>query len=192
MGYHRAGFEVVGVDIEPQQNYPFEFVQADALTFPLEGFDLVHASPPCQAYSLVAKNSPVSGVRAYPDLVHETRQRLLGNGAPWVIENVVGSPLLRGRIMLCGAMFGLKTYRHRIFESDHFLWAPHHPKHSVRSSRAGHYKSGEFISVAGNCAPIAMAREVMGCGWMSRAELANAVPPAYTEYIGHQLIGRFK
>src|SRR5574337_20985 len=114
MGYHRAGFDVVGVDINPQQRYPFEFHQADAMTFDLSGFDAIHASPPCQAYTVLGGREDLSH---YPDLVDAVRERLQASGKPWIIENVPGAPL-RDPITLCGAMFGLRRYRHRLFERD--------------------------------------------------------------------------
>lgn len=186
MGYHRAGFEVVGVDLAPQPHYPFEFHQADALTFDVGGFDAVHASPPCQAYSRMSSCRPE--VRAsYPDLVGAVRRRLTSGGAPWVIENVPGSPLV-GPVLLCGQMFGLALYRHRLFESSLRLTVPAHPEHLVRASRAGHWEPGTVMSVAGHCHPIAVARAAMGIDWMTRDELVEAIPPAYTEHIGHQLM----
>src|ERR1035437_665181 len=115
MGYHRAGFEVVGVDIKPQPHYPFEFHQGDALTYPLEGFDAYHASPPCQRFSamqMIHHNQEV-----WPDLVDPIRQRLIATRKPYVIENVPATPL-RVDLMLCGTMFGLRMPRHRIFESN--------------------------------------------------------------------------
>ena len=116
-GYHDAGFEVVGVDQVPQPNYPYEFHQADAMTFPLDGFDAIHASPPCQAHSTIAKQQRVlrPGAYEHPDLVDATRQRLIEAGVPWVIENVPGAPLANA-IQLCGSSFGLNVRRHRLFE----------------------------------------------------------------------------
>ncbi len=99
MGYHRAGFEVVGVDIVDQPNYPFEFHQADAMIYPLDGFDAIHASPPCQAYSTISPHG-----KEYPDLYRATRDRLIAHGGVWVIENVIGAPYRSGFI-LCGSMF---------------------------------------------------------------------------------------
>src|SRR3990167_5832997 len=120
MGYHRAGFDVVGVDINPQPRYPFEFHQADALTFPLDGFDAIHASPPCQAYTAMRRLGKNAGSNA-PELVDPIRSRLVGSGVPWVMENVVGSPLLNP-LMLCGSSFGLGVQRHRLFEGSHLVF----------------------------------------------------------------------
>src|SRR4030042_2837765 len=132
MGYHRAGFEVVGVDIKPQPHYPFEFHQADALTFPLDEFDAYHASPPCQAFTKY-KNLRKDLPSRYPNLIPSTRRRLTDTDKPFVIENVEGSPLINP-IVLCGSMFGLDVRRHRLFECGKFTvqplvchhnWEPH-------------------------------------------------------------------
>ena len=133
MGYHRAGFEVVGVDIKPQPHYPFEFHQADAMTYPLEGFDAIHASPPCQGYSphVSSESSAWAGTRGKdePRLIGAVRERLVGHA--YVIENVVGARReLRGPLLLCGTMFGLPIARHRLFEMNWRIGAfdaPHHP-----------------------------------------------------------------
>jgi DNA (cytosine-5)-methyltransferase 1 len=189
MGYHRAGFEVIGVDIEPQPNYPFEFHQADALHFLAEHwreFVAAHASCPCQFYSGMSACRP-GLAQEYPDLIAATRGLLDLTGLPYVMENVPRSPL-RPDLMLCGAMFGRALYRHRIFESNVFLWQPEHPKHMVRASKAGHWEPGTVISVSGNCGPIALAREVMDIGWTNRRELAESIPPYFTEHIGTQLL----
>lgn len=186
MGYHRAGFEVVGVDLKPQPRFPFEFHQADALTYPLGGFDVVHASPPCQSYSYMSACRPgLSGT--YPDLIEAVRERLDNSGLPYVIENVPNAPL-RADATLCGHMFGLELYRHRVFESNRPLAEPEHPRHIKPGGRAGHWKPGEVISVAGNFAPAAVARKAMGIHWMNRAELGESIPPAYTRHIGAQLM----
>ena len=121
MGYYRAGFEVIGVDLQPQPRYPFEFHQADAMTYPLDGFDAIHASPPCQAYTVAQNATHNRG--AHPDLVAPVRGMLLATGRPFVIENVVGAPLVEP-ITLCGSMFGLHVKRHRLFECNLFFLAP--------------------------------------------------------------------
>lgn len=198
MGYHRAGFDVTGVDIAPQPNYPFTFIQSDALDYlELDGwrFDAIHASPPCQRYSAMSTCRP-GLAEEYPDLLDLTRTLLEVTGKPWVIENVPGSGLVTQPtldeeihgITLCGHMFGLHLYRHRLFESNIALHEPHHPRHLIPSSKAGHYQPGTIMSVSGHIAPMSLARRVMGIDWMTRAELAEAIPPVYTEHIGRQLI----
>jgi DNA (cytosine-5)-methyltransferase 1 len=186
MGYHRAGFEVVGVDINPQRHYPFEFHQADAMTYPLDGFDAIHASPPCQHWSAMSTCRP-GLADEYPDLIWPTRQRLIASGLPWVIENVPGSPLL-SPVTLCGFMFGLELYRHRLFEASFPLAEPPHPEHTIPASKAGHWVPGTIMSIAGHIAPVAHARRVMGIDWMNREEMAEAIPPAYSEYVGAALM----
>ncbi len=193
MGYHRAGFDVVGVDIVPQKRYPFPFILADALDYlPEHGreFDVVHASPPCQAYSTLRALHPH---KDYPDLLAVTRDALAVNGRPWVIENVVQAPL-RSPVVLCGAMFGLRVYRHRGFESSVLLTAPEHPKHLVRAGgfngqrqRKAYYLAGGFATVAGNVG--SYVGPAMGIDWMTGKELSQAIPPAYTREIGRQVLG---
>lgn len=179
-GLRRAGFEVVGVDIDPQPDYPFEFHQADAMTFPLAGFDFIWASPPCQAYTLCQR---IRG-NEHPDLVAPTRERLIASGTPWCIENVPGAPLINP-IELCGTMFGLKTYRHRLFECSYPIDAPPHPDHVARNAKMGRpVRDGEFIQVVGNFSNVSFAREAMDIDWMPRDKLREAIPPAYAEYIG--------
>lgn len=190
VGYHRAGFEVVGVDNRPMPRYPFEFHQADALEFVQahgKEFDAIHASPPCQAYTR-AQNA-AGRAHLHPDLVSPTRTALLGTGKPYIIENVVGAPL-QNAIVLCGLAFGLKVKRHRLFESNMLLLAPPCPNHAVdyyvifghevRNRRHG-AADGRKNSIAGG-------REAMGIPWMTQAELSEAIPPAYTEHIGGQLM----
>lgn len=195
MGYYRAGFDVIGVDIEPQPRYPFEFVQADAIEFLAvtghEGFAAIHASPPCQAYTKAQKINDNS----HPDLVGPVRELLVSVGLPYVIENVPGAPLLPFRtIELCGVMFGLGTYRHRLFETGDFApKAPEHKPHSSPVTKMGRRpKDGEFMHIVGNFSGVTRAREAMGIGWMTRDGLREAVPPAYTEYIGKQLIAALR
>ncbi len=188
MGYHRAGFEVVGVDIKPQLRFPFEFHQADAMEYPLGGFDVVHASPPCQRHTALKS---VFDSSKYEDLVGATRRRLEHSGFLWVIENVVGAPLRRD-LVLCAAPFGLRSYRHRIFEMNFPVEQPDHPKHVVRvnprkKNRRGHWNAGGFMTVVGDIGSY-VGPEAMGIDWMTGNELSQAIPPAYTEYIGRQLL----
>jgi len=188
-GYQRAGFHVVGVDFKPQPRYcGDEFVQADAMTFALDGFDAIHASPPCQRYSALRTREDLS---SYPDLVEPIRARLITSGVPWVIENVPGAPL-RSDLTLCASAFGLRSYRHRVFEFGGFtVEQPPHPKHVVRVNRRGenrreHWASGGFLTVTGDIGTYA-GPEAMGIDWMIGAELSQAIPPAYTEFIGMAL-----
>jgi DNA (cytosine-5)-methyltransferase 1 len=188
MGYHMAGFDVTGIDIKPQLHYPFAFVQADAMTYPLDGYDVIHTSPPCQAFS------PLRAVhkRFYPNLICRIRTRLVAAGVPWVIENVIAAPLGSG-ITLCGTMFGLRVYRHRRFETSWFMFDPEHPTHRVKAGghkaqrqRKKHYEAGGFVTITGNvgsyCGP------AMGIDWMTGEELSQAIPPAYTAFIGRSLL----
>jgi DNA (cytosine-5)-methyltransferase 1 len=183
-GLRRAGFTVVGVDIAAQPRYPFQFHQADAMTYPLDGFDFVWASPPCQQFCALNGREDLSH---YPDLIAPIRARLIASGKPFVIENVPGAPVRRD-LMLCGAMFGLRSYRHRYFECSFPVPQPEHPKHRVRVNRRGenrraHWATGGFLTITGDvgtyCGP-----EAMGIDWMSGAEMSEAIPPAYAEYIG--------
>jgi DNA (cytosine-5)-methyltransferase 1 len=200
-GYARAGFEVVGVDIKPQRNFPFEFVQADALTLPmgfLQSFDAIHASPPCQSYSDLAKRN--GNAHEWPRLIEPVREMLIKTGKPYVIENVEGAPLLNPAV-LCGTMFkGLRVLRHRLFESNFLIIVPPHGKHprchtfDKRKSQYGKTDDMiDFVSVngGGNCS-IAAARDAMGIDWMTKGELNEAIPPAYTEFIGKQLMQHLK
>lgn len=191
VGYHRAGFDVVGVDIAAQPNYPFVFVQSDAIEFLKRNgkhFDAVHASPPCQAYTpLGALHRHVE----YPDLVAATRAALDASGLPYVIENVMAAPLDKAQsIVLCGGMFGLRTYRHRRFESRLPLVAPTHPPHMIRTAtkrRRELWDQGWHVSITGDVG-VYLGPEAMGIDWMSGNELCQAIPPAYTEVVGTQLI----
>ena len=200
-GYERAGFEIVGVDITPQPRYPYRFVQADVMDLTPEWvstFDAVHASPPCQAYSDLVSRNPG---RYYPELIEPTRRLLEESDCPYVIENVEGAPL-KDYITLCGTMFqGLRVLRHRLFESNVMLLAPEHsaphPICHTLDKRKRHYgKTDEwkdFVSVngGGNCS-VAAARDAMGIDWMTKSELNEAIPPAYTEYLGRQLFAYVK
>jgi len=195
MGYHRAGFDVTGVDISPQPRYPFRFVQADVLDLDpgyLAQFDAIHASPPCQGYSdLKARNKD----KTYPMLVEPVRKALRESGKPYVIENVCGAPLV-DYIVLCGTMFeGLRVLRHRLFESNIEIAVPPHGKHPLvhtLDKRKRHYgKTDEwvdFVSVngGGNCS-VAAAKDAMGIDWMTKKELNESIPPAYAEHVGRHL-----
>jgi DNA (cytosine-5)-methyltransferase 1 len=191
VGYHRAGFDVVGVDIKPQPRYPFEFHQADAMTYPLEGFDAIHASPPCQAYSLAFRHM----ANPQPMLIDAIRERLEGAGVPWIIENVVGAPLpdaptLFGSegCLLCGTSFGLRVQRHRLFETSFPVAAPdcHHTRHALNPHRAEGRE--RIYAEFGRGDPEKLWAKDMGVQWMSRHEAREAIPPAYTEWIGRQLM----
>jgi DNA (cytosine-5)-methyltransferase 1 len=193
MGYHLAGFDVVGVDISRQPRYPFAFIQADAMTFPLDGFDVIHASPPCQDYSKSMRHL-ASG---YPRLIEEIRERLISSGLPWVIENVPGSSLpaqddLFGAhgVELCGSMFGLRIFRHRLFQTSFAVTAPRGCDHSLmpmNPHNAGARRRWRVILDPGQAIERTW-REEMGVGWMNGEEGREAIPPAYTEYIGKQFM----
>ena len=195
MGYHRAGFgEIVGVDIAPQKNYPFEFVQGDALEYVLEHgheFDAIHASPPCQAYVDPNKNRETK----YPKLIGPTIAILEKNGVPYVIENVIGD-VLGANLMLCGTMFGLLVLRHRFFRCS---FPP--PMSPFTCTHEGTAAEGDYAAVysfgahgkavngvRGKPKPGPDWSEAMGIDWMTKRELIEAIPPAYTEYVGSVLI----
>lgn len=202
MGYHRAGFtEIVGIDIRPQKRYPFTFVQGDALNPPvrLEDFDAIHASPPCQKYT---KLKAMWNAREHPDLVEPTREMLEASGVPFVIENVPGAPLGQS-VMLCGTMFGLgsgdaELRRHRYFELSFPQVALAPPcAHYYRGRANGRRRA--TIGVYGQAGGSSLRdgkdefgsderREAMGIDWMSGSELSQAIPPAFTEWIGRQLL----
>ena len=202
VGYHQAGFDVIGVDRRPQPRYPFTFVQADALVWlgglgdaTLSLFAAIHASPPCQAYSRSTRAFRNAG-KVYPDLIGPTRDLLIRTGLPWVIENVPGAPM-RPDLVLCGCMFELPgLIRRRWFE---FSWRPfelrppcHHPDMTVtvighgpgpNQHRARRIPGAEFL---------ALKQRAMGIDWMNRDELGEAVPPAYTTHIGALLLAVVK
>lgn len=191
VGYARAGFDVIGVDLYPQPHYPFKFFQGDAVELAWWVFSedaaVLHASPPCQGYSRMNHIQK----RDYPKLIEPIREAFKATGLPYIIENVEGAPLL-DPITLCGTMFDLRVIRHRLFESNLSLARPIHGEHI-----------GEFYSPAGHGAPNAKSRaakphlrgkgytdrcrEAMGIDWMNRDELGEAIPPAYTEYLGKQM-----
>ncbi|CAA9242138.1 MAG: FIG01129299: hypothetical protein [uncultured Arthrobacter sp.] len=194
MGYLRAGFEVVGVDIAPQFDYPGVSIIADALDFAADNwreFDAIHASPPCQASTALTKGTNKG--REYVQLIPETRRLLRATGLPTVIENVQGSDLRRD-LTLCGEMFGLGVLRHRYFEvSGLEAVAPAHKPHRgrVRGWRHGTYYDGPYVAVygaGGGKGSMAEWQQAMGIDWTDdRKAIAEAIPPAYTEHIGWQL-----
>lgn len=207
MGYHNAGFEVVGVDIEPQPRYPFEFYQAyaeevldDLIRFQdhawlwglynSSDFDAIHVSPPCQAYS---KAQRLQG-NEHPDLIAALRKALVATGLPYVIENVEDA---RGElidpVMLCGSMFGLRVYRHRLFETNFPLTAPYHPKHWLKQVKMGRPPAWDEIhQPVGNFSAVEEGREAMEMPWASRDGLREAIPPRYTEHVGGYLMAELK
>lgn len=178
MGYRRAGFEIVGVDIEPQPRFPFTFVQADALEYVAthgQEFDAIHASPPCQAYSRTRFLPWLANRRKLPQLIEPTRLVLTEVGVPWIIENVPDAHLPAG--WLCGTMFGLPFFLHRYFEvGGWFCMFPPHAKH-------------RFVMQPGRLfgARLAMSHDAKGLDWMTSHEQVEAIPPAYTEFIGGRL-----
>ena len=211
VGYHRAGFEIVGIDNKPQPNYPFAFIQMDALeamdrltageglpasdgrTYYLSDFAVIHASPPCQKFTSLNK---MHNAKRHPDLLTPTRARLRAWGGVYVIENVPRSPI-HGLFLLCGTQFGLgasgaQLRRHRYFEME--------PPIAALIPPCAHRRNGRVIGVYGGHGrdrrrkantedfSVEQRREAMGIDWMTGAELSQAIPPAYTEYIGCRLM----
>lgn len=183
-GLQLAGFHVTGVDLHPQPRYVGDaFHQADAMTFPLEGFDFIWASPPCQRYSITQnaqKNSEV-----HPDLIDPIRQRLIESGVPWVIENVLFAPL-RHTVRLCGSIFGQNSWRHRIFECSHYFLVPG-CRHDLFPAPMNPYKSSSRKR-NGITGTDAIWRKELGLEWMSSKSATLAIPPAYSKYIGEQML----
>jgi DNA (cytosine-5)-methyltransferase 1 len=194
MGYHNAGFEVVGVDIENQRNYPFEFHKSDALEYLIKyghEFDVIHASPPCQAYSITGNLARAQGNKASEiDLVEPTRELLIASGKNYVIENVPGAPLINP-VVLCGSMFGLKVRRHRLFESNVDLGIPPLCRHKEQGRPVGVYGSkNDNIPSGGKTArTLEEGQEAMGIDWMPWSKLVLAIPPIYTTWVGFKLNG---
>jgi DNA (cytosine-5)-methyltransferase 1 len=206
-GYVKAGFDVVGVDVVPQPRYldsgAVEFVQADALAFLAEHwqeYDLVHCSPPCQAHSR-CKYTPGSKGKDYPNLLTPTLQLLAELPIVWVVENVLLAPMPADSLMLCGSMFGLKVRRHRLFASNIPLTAPGPCRHGdgdlgVYAGKVTRLGSRATAYLAGSgrthyrpeLATLEEGRAAMGIDWMNRYELSEAIPPAYTEFLGRQLL----
>lgn len=190
VGYASAGHVVLGVDIKPQPDYPFPFVQADALTFSTVGFDMIHASPPCQNWAAITKGTNAHRRHLHPDLYPATLAKLTATRLPYVIEN----PAARADLVLCGEMFGLGVIRHRRFELGNIkIDQPAHKPHRgrVRGWRHGKYFDGPYVAVYGNGGGKATTEEIrnaMNIHWSDdRAQLVEAIPPAYTAYIGGQL-----
>ena len=189
MGYHRAGFDVTGVDIAPQPRYPFSFVQGDAVAYIRDHgheYDAIVGSPPCQAHTMAQR---IMG-REHPDFIDATRDAMIDSGKPWIIENVPGAPL-KDPVVLCGAMFPeLRVYRHRLFEASFTLTVPDHPAHTAKVTKMGRAPiEGQYMHVVGNFSGVQQAREAMGgVDWMNRDGLRESIPPAYTEYLGAQLM----
>jgi len=194
MGYKLAGFEVVGVDIKPQPNYPFEFIQDDAIAaFQVIGgkFDLIHASPPCQVYSKIQTRWDSEDRRSgHPDMVDEVRDLI--SDTPYVIENVPNAPLINP-ITLCGGMFNLKDSegrglrRHRLFESNFFLPQIKHPTHKGLAVGVYGHPGGSSKRDGYKFATVQNWREAMEIDWMLTGELSESIPPAYTKWIGEQI-----
>lgn len=195
MGLSRAGFEVVGIDIQPQPRYPFKFIKGDALKPPLslKGFDFIWASPPCQAHSSM---KTMHNAKKHESLIVKTREMLKKSGVPYVIENVVGAPL-KNPIMLCGTMFGLgaeesELRRHRIFECSRSFLTPQcsHNADGVIGIYGGHVRNRRRLKgergVDGF--PGSAGRRAMQIEWMTLNELSQAIPPAYSEFIVNAML----
>ena len=205
MGYHRAGFDVVGVDIADQMDYPFEFHRADALEYLAEHgdeFDAIHASPPCTEHSTLTRATAGRNDKTgTADLLARTIGVLETDPRPWVVENVMGARMPTD-IVLCGNMFGLRVYRHRRFTigtAVPLLSVPPHPRHKVKASRGGDgmtrreaWAAGQNMTVTGDASKCGAFKgifgEALGIDWIKGDGIALAIPPAYTEYIGRQLI----
>jgi DNA (cytosine-5)-methyltransferase 1 len=187
-GYRLAGFDVTGVDIAPQPKNPHRFVQADALEYLAEHheeYDAIHASPPCQAYTKAGKQWRKEG-REYPDVIASTRAALMKCGKLWVIENVPGAPL-RNPVLLNGSMFGMRVHRPRLFEASFPLDFRLEPvQKPVKMGRA--IRQGDVVQPVGHFAGVEYAAKEMGLPWMGQAELSQAIPPAYTKWIGEQIL----
>lgn len=208
MGYHRAGFQVTGVDIEPHADYPFPMIVGDAMTVLscpdiLASFDAVAASPPCPRYSAA---TPAANRENHPDLVAPVRDALIAWGGTYAIENVPGAPLVNP-ILLCGSMFGLGVRRHRLFETNVFILRPECDHRGQGQTYGVYGDHGDLngpvprpdgTSRAVKARDAAHARELMGIDWMVNGErngwsdLADSIPPAYTQYLGEHLLERLE
>jgi DNA (cytosine-5)-methyltransferase 1 len=192
VGYHRAGFDVIGVDIKPQPRYPFRFIRHNAISltaWDINHFDAIHASPPCQSFTAYRRRGNGVG-DGYPDLIAPTRTLLRWTQLPYIIENVPGAPLW-GPVRLCGSSFGLDVRRHRMFESnvtimgapcDHAWQTPRFPPATNRTNLRRTVEVGVWRI------PLDVQQRAMDIDWMTLRELSEAIPPAYTEFIGRQLL----
>lgn len=187
MGYYRAGYQVTGIDIVPQKNYPFAFIQDNALEYLIkygQKYDIIHASPPCQKYSSITPDKS-----KHQGIIPELRELLIANGKPYIIENVSGAKNeLINPILLCGTMFNLNVVRHRLFEVSIPIDRSKIPKcnHLKPVIRCGRYPNPDihYHSVVGHYPNLEYAKVAMGIDWLNRDELAQAIPPAYTECLG--------
>lgn len=189
-GFEQAGFDVTGVDIEPQPKHPSKFIQADAVEYLLSRgheYDYIHASPPCQEHSTASMQFRILG-KSYPDLIAATRAALISVGKPWDIENVPNAPL-NNPVTLCGTMFGLPFYRHRLFETSWGLNQPLHMVHVAKNAKMGRaVKPGEFIQFVGHFSGVQYVRDLLGVQWADQYGLAQCVPPQYTKFIGEKYL----
>ena len=191
MGYHRAGFDVTGVDLKHGKRYPFKYIRLNVMELQpsdLAEYDLIHASPPCQTHSITRNLRIAQGKQTDKlDLIEPTRALLQASGKPYIIENVPGAPLFKP-VVLCGSAFNLKVRRHRLFESNRIL----------KGTICDHKKQGRPVGIYGSmrdeipsggktATSIEEAREAMGIDWMIWGELVEAIPPVYTEYLGKQI-----
>ncbi|MBP2581874.1 DNA (cytosine-5)-methyltransferase 1 [Streptomyces sp. PvR006] len=190
-GYAAAGFDVTGIDLHPQPRYPYRFIQGDAVEYIRNHgheYDAIAGSPPCQGYS----DAQVLQGRDHPMLIAPTRDAMNATGRPWIIENVPGAaPHLIDPVVLCGAMFGLGTYRDRYFEAGGglTLTQPHHPRHDKPITKMGRpRRPGEMAHYVGNFSGVQAARDDLQVPWMNRDGIRECIPPAYTQHLGRQLI----
>lgn len=190
-GLQRAGFYVVGVDIKPQPHYcGDEFYQADALTYPLEGYDAYWASPPCQCYTMAGQQWRNQG-KDYADLISPIRKKLKATGKPYIIENVPGAPLINP-VVLNGSFFGMILRRRRLFECSFDVPLILIPKEERFNFRMGRRPNNGIVTPVGHFSDVPYVQKVMGIDWMNQSELAQAIPPAYSEYLGKYLLEAVK
>lgn len=204
VGYERAGFDVEGVELNPRPDYPFKQYEGDAVAFIREHghkYDVIVGSPPCQAHTTLTKGNRGRGWSdEHVDLIAATRDAMIEADRPYVIENVMGArSQLVNPIMLCGLSFGLRVFRHRLFESNVMLTAPEHPSHKgrrVAGWRHGVKHEGDMVAVygdGGGKGSVADWQAAMGIDWTAdKVCLAEAIPPAYTEWIGTQLLAQVR